>query len=205
MSLTLWQPKSASSEPVPTWIIMELHGRLLARYGSLWADRYGMVPQHVLEEEWSRELAGFTKREIHRGLTSCRNLKFPPTLPEFMQLCRPPIESEAAYHEALRNMRERESGKNPAWTHPAIYWAAVTVTFHDMRLIPWERMRRRWEKALSDEMEKGQWPEIPVARIALPEPARKASPEILAQMKALTERMRLNTQRRNDDATDEPA
>lgn len=174
MSLMLTPPSSA--EPLrPDWV-RALFAKLSARYGTLFADRYAGVPQDVLIAEWGAELAGFTGEDIRRGLDGCRDLKFPPTLPEFLALCRPPIEPHSAYMEAVRNMRERDQGRNPPWSHPAVYWAAVEVTYFDMRQSTYSAIKARWERALEDQLRQRAWPEIPQALPALPAPAKGSGP-----------------------------
>ena len=95
MSLTLWQPKSAA-DPLPIKWIDKLFEKFKARYGSLFVERFGGLALDIVADEWAQELAGFTGPELQRGLDGCRTLKFPPTLPEFMSLCRPPIDAQAA-------------------------------------------------------------------------------------------------------------
>jgi len=176
MSLTLTQPSSADAQPLrPDWV-KALFAKLSARYGTLFADRYAGVPQDVLIAEWGAELAGFTGEDIRRGLDGCRELKFPPTLPEFITLCRPPIEPHTAFMEAMRNMRERDFGKNPAWSHPAIYWATVEVTYYDMRQSTYSTIKARWERALADQLRQRSWPDIPQALVSLPAPSKGTGP-----------------------------
>ena len=174
MSLMLSPP--SSSEPLrPDWV-RALFAKLSARYGTLFADRYAGVPQDVLIAEWGAELAGLTGDDIRHGLDGCRDLKFPPTLPEFLALCRPPIEPHTAFMEALRNMRERDLGNNPAWSHPAIYWAAVEVTYFDMRQSAYSAIKARWERALADQLRQRSWPDIPRALVSLPAPSQSKGP-----------------------------
>ena len=176
MSLMLSPPSSADAQPLRADWVKALFAKLSARYGTLFADRYAGVPQDVLIAEWGAELAGFTGEDIRRGLDGCRDLKFPPTLPEFLALCRPPIEPHSAFMEAMRNMRERDLGNNPAWSHPAIYWAAVEVTYYDMRQSTYSAIKARWERALSDQLRQRAWPPIPQALPALPAPAKGNGP-----------------------------
>lgn len=176
MSLMLSPPLSVDAQPLrPDWV-KALFAKLSARYGTLFADRYAGVPQDVLIAEWGAELAGLTGDDIRRGLDGCRDLKFPPTLPEFLGLCRPPIEPHTAFMEAMRNMRERDLGRNPAWSHPAIYWAAVEVTYYDMRQSTYSAIRVRWERALADQLRQRTWEPIPQALPALPPPTKGAGP-----------------------------
>lgn len=163
---------SSTERPLQADWVRALFAKLSARYGTLFADRYAGVPQDLLMAEWGSELAGFTGEEIRRGLDGCRDLKFPPTLPEFLALCRPPIEPHTAYIEALRNLHARDLGENPEWSHPAVYWAAVEVTHFDLRQHTYAAIRARWERALSDQLRLRAWPPIPRAQVALPAPPK---------------------------------
>ncbi len=176
MSLTLTPPSSADAQPLrPDWV-KALFAKLSARYGTLFADRYAGVPQDILLAEWGAELAGFSGDDIRRGLDGCRDLKFPPTLPEFIALCRPPLEPHTAFMEAMRNMHARDLGQNPEWSHPAVYWAAVEVTHYDMRQTTYSAIRARWERALADQLRQREWPVIPRALVALPAPVKGNGP-----------------------------
>jgi hypothetical protein len=192
-SLMLTPPSSAEAQPLrPDWV-KALFGKLSARYGTLFADRYAGVPQDVLIAEWGAELAGLSGDDIRRGLDGCRDLRFPPTLPEFLALCRPPIEPHTAFMEAMRNMRERDLGRNPAWSHPAIYWAAVEVTHYDMRQSTYSAIRSRWERALADQLRHRCWPDIPRALVALPAPVKGDGPSaaVRAQLANLIKMKRI--------------
>ena len=192
-SLTLTPPSSADAQPLrPDWV-KALFAKFSARYGTLFADRYAGVPQDVLIAEWGAELAGCSGEDIRRGLDGCRDLKFPPTLPEFLALCRPPIEPHTAFMEAMRNLRERDLGRNPAWSHPAIYWAAVEVTHYDMRQSTYSAIRGRWERALADQLRHRAWPDIPRALVALPAPVKGDGPSaaVRAQLANLIKMKRI--------------
>lgn len=100
-----------------------------------------------------------------------RKLKWPPTLSEFLELCRPSIDATVAYYEAIHGMEKRKSGEMGEWSHPAIFWAAAKMT-HDILNQSYSSVRPRWEKELSRELEKNVWPDIPAVREALPAPGR---------------------------------
>lgn len=145
--------------------LMLLYG---ARFGQQWA---GLTPREI-KASWNQRLADFSAAEISRGLEACLGLDWPPTLPEFMRLCRPAISPEAAYHEAVVGMAARARGERGEWSHPAIYWAAVRVTSHDLLSTGWQAIRSRWEAALRDVLAKGRWEPVPDPAPALPAPGQ---------------------------------
>ena len=126
------------------------------------------LPEHWIAKLFDR-FEAFYGDEIALGVKACRGAKFPPTLPEFRQLCRPPIDFEQAYAEAVEQMRLREDGKD-RWSHPSVFWAAVTIGSFDLRNCAWKVVEARWRKVLQAELDKGEWQPIPPRAVALPPP-----------------------------------
>ena len=153
-------PSTATRSALPDAFVERIFQRMEDRYGALWADRYGAFPRDRVMRTWAEDLADLSRDELVRGMTACKDRKFPPTLPEFREMCRPPIDAEAAYSEAVEQMRRRERGED-RWSHPAIFWAAANVGTFDLRNGTWGSLKSRWTKALQAELEKGHWPEIP--------------------------------------------
>lgn len=138
-------------------------------YLSLWKDRFGDIPRERVKRAWAEELAGYSAAEIKRGLDVCRKMKFPPTLPEFLTACRPPIDPRADWMEACEQMRIRLQGKGEdRWSRPQVYWAAVAIGQFDLNQNSWEQIRARWEKALIE----AKSDPIPEYRAALPKPGQ---------------------------------
>lgn len=135
-----------------------------------------------MKRTWAEALAGYSPDEIKRGLEACLTRVFPPTLPEFLMLCRQPLDFEAAFVEAVEQLRLREAGED-RWSHPAIYWAAASIGQFDMRNASWGSIKARWTAALQAELSKREWPEIPPRREALPAPGRCTVPPDVAQQR----------------------
>ncbi len=177
----------ARPEPMRLDWVDKLIQKLHARYGADFARKFEGVPPEVLREEWAEDLAGYTGQEVARGLQACKERPYVPTLPEFMVLCRPPINPEVAFHEAVHCLGQRRRGERGDWTHPAIYHAAVSVGQHDLMNCSYATMKTRWSKALADELAKGQWEPVPQATPALPEPRKTAMSD--AQAKQAMQRL----------------
>jgi len=108
--------------------------------------------------------------EVKRGLEHCRKyLAWPPSFAEFLSACRPPIDPEAAYHEAIEQFRRRKDGTDN-WSHPAIFWTAIEIGEFDLKISNWQSIQSRWTSKLKSTLEKRDLPEIPPRRKALPEP-----------------------------------
>lgn len=158
---------------MPTAWIERVFDRFSAFYGSKFADLWCGCDTDGVKRAWAEALAGYSSEEIKHGLEACLSRIFPPTLPEFLMLCRQPIDLEAAFYEACEQLLQRETGKDK-WTHPAIYWAAVTIGYFDMRNATWGGIKVRWTAVLKAELDKREWPEIPPPREALPAPGKSS-------------------------------
>jgi len=157
--------------------IERLFARFEAMYGARFADAWkGCSIAHV-KAVWAEDLGGFSRDELAAGIAGCRSRDWPPTLPEFMKLCRPPIDHQAALLEAIEQMARRESGRD-RWSHPAIYWAAVKIGAYDLGRKTLRDLDAEWRKAFGDQMALGQWPEIPERLPALPAPGQTHSREV---------------------------
>lgn len=148
--------------------------RMKALYGAKFADQWGALDPEAMAWAWAEELSGYSGEEIARGLKACRQRPFPPTLPEFLVLCRPQIDPQVAFHEAVHCLGRRQRGERGDWTHPAIFHAAVSVGAHDMLHATYGQLRSRWGRALDDQLAKGAWDPIPDAQQALPAPRKTA-------------------------------
>lgn len=139
-------------------------------YLSKWVDSFGSIPRQRVKQAWSEELAGYSAQEIKRGLEACRTKIWPPSLPEFMLLCRPVADAKTEWAEACEQMRIRLEGKGAdIWSRPHVYWAAVSIGWYDLNSTAWEQIRTRWTKAI----ENAKTDPIPEYRAALPAPGRQ--------------------------------
>ena len=134
---------SESSKALPRRYIDGLFDRLMAYYGEKFVRMWSVMDASRMRDVWAEELGDLTAAELKRGLAACRTREWPPTLPEFRNLCRAPLDYETAFHEAAFNY-----GMHGAqWTSPAIYWAAVQIG-GDVRTLPYKALANRWKTAL---------------------------------------------------------
>lgn len=159
---------SSTSTQLQTWVEKLLHYMLLC-YGKRFTDQWGMTDSQELIDVWAAGLQGLTHAELKRGKDALSGREWPPTLPEFKKLCRPELDPLAAYYEAVAGVQARFAGEFGKWSSPAVYWAAMPMAT-DLLNQTYSQVRARWERALSDEMAKGQWDEIPKPALALPAP-----------------------------------
>jgi hypothetical protein len=160
---------STSTPDLLVQVVEELHLQQLHSYGKRYTDMWGAVDVGQMVAHWSAGLRGFTPREIKRGMAALEHREWPPTLPEFKKLCRPPIDPTEAYHQAVSGLEARGKGEMGEWPHPAIYWAAALLK-QDLLMQPYAQVRERWTAALKAQMERSEWAEIPMPRKELPAP-----------------------------------
>ena len=160
--------RELSTERQGEWVD-RLCGRLSASYGARFGDMWAGLNLALVKAAWAEDLADLTTEEIALGVAACKRRDWPPTLPEFLSLCRPSLDPEQAFSEAVQQMALREQGRD-RWSHPAIYWSAVTVGSFDLRNASWSAIKGRWSRVLQAELAKGEWPEVPPRLPALPAP-----------------------------------
>jgi hypothetical protein len=171
-----------STEQLPDSWIEKLFHRMLLSYGKKFTDQWGGADGDELIAHWGLELAGYTGAEIKRGLDALANKEWPPTLPEFKKLCRSPLDPVKAYYEAVAGIAARAAGEYGKWSHPAVYWTAMPMSF-DLGNMSVSQMKPRWESALDAQMAIGEWAEIPQPMLALVAPGKSVpNPAQAAQL-----------------------
>ncbi|KAA1286949.1 replication protein P [Alcaligenes faecalis] len=114
---------------------------------------------------------GIVPQDVALGIKNCRRMfDWPPSLPEFLRACRPHLEADVAFFEAVRGMQARARGEVGTWSHPAIFHAAIAVGQYDMMNQAYQQLENRWSKALASQFALGAWADIPAPTLALPSP-----------------------------------
>lgn len=157
-----------------------LYQKLSTLYANRWEAQFRSEHQVDLWKEcWAEELDELevTFDEVKQGLKRCLELyDWPPSFPEFLKACRPALDYEACFYEAVEQMRFRADGKDK-WSSPAVYWAAVKLG-NDMSSDIYLNLKKRWKTALDqviNDIAAGVLPnEVPV-RPKLVEPPKRAS------------------------------
>ena len=170
------------ADAIPQHWIESLFGKMTFTYGAKFADQWKGIDAAGLKRHWATELGKFTGEELKAGVEKLKTRDWPPTLPEFEKLCKPSIDPMVAYYEAVSGVQARANGEVGKWSHVAIYWAAMPMAF-DLGSQTYSQIKGRWEKALLDSMDRGEWSEIPQPMIALPAPGKaELSKENAAKM-----------------------
>lgn len=163
---------------LPASAVAAIFDSLKGQFSAKMADMWEGVPWPLIEREWCAGLAGFAKSEILRGVEECRTRTFPPTLGEFVKLCRPATDPEFAWHEAVDGLAERDRVDDDGrplrgtWTHPGVFFAASRMS-SEVRGGDYHRHRIRWARVLKQELAHGFRP-IPEPAMPLASPSRPA-------------------------------
>ncbi len=166
--MELVKKSSTSTDPLVE-IVEGIHASMLLAYGRKYTDMWGSSTADDLIEFWVEGLRGFTPREVKHGITAMASCDWPPTLPEFRKLCRPPVSDTAAYYEAMAGLLARAKGEFGDWSSPAVFWAASHLKVELMSQ-SYTQIKDRWNALLKAQIERGEWAEIPMPRALLPAP-----------------------------------
>jgi hypothetical protein len=181
-------PLSAWIDPHPKLDGVALIDHLFNKLDGLYPHRWrsAFANQHAIanwRQAWAEGFADecVTLAEIKLGMAACRTrFAWPPSFAEFLSACRPPVDFESAFREAVEQMRRRESDTDE-WSSPAIYWAAVEIGSFDLRNGIWPSIKPRWTSVLQSQLDKHEWLEIPPRLPVLPAPGQCS----IAQSEAL--------------------
>lgn len=166
--------------PLPDAWVEKLFHKMLLEYGKKFTDQWGMVDTQDMISHWARELSGYSGAEIRKGVEALSTKPWPPALPEFKAMCRPPVEPVRAYYEAVAGVQARFSGEAGEWSHPAIYWAAMPMAI-ELKEQSFSAVRARWEASLAAQLAHANWDPIPAPVVMLAAPETKATSNDRAQ------------------------
>lgn len=171
MNTNLETSSTSRQPPLRADWIERLFERMSGLYGARFADAWRGVDPERVKRTWAEELAGFSGDEIARGVTALKTRDWPPTLPEFAKLCRPPSDPRADWAEACEQMRIRLQGRGEdRWSRPQVYWAAVAIGWYDLNSTAWDQIKTRWTNAL----ENAKTDPIPEYLAQLPPPGQQS-------------------------------
>lgn len=151
---------TSTKTPLPARWGQRLIDRMKLEYGQKFANQWPGIAEDKLCAHWASELAGFSAEDLRRGIDAMKASAWPPTLPEFRALCKPALDPQKAYDEAVAGLQQRLRGEVGTWSHPAIFWASSKLAF-DIRHQTYQALKSRWEHALNAELAIGSWSEIP--------------------------------------------
>jgi len=171
--------------------VATLLAELRAIYGAKFDQQWTNIVPEKMEQVWAQHLGGLSQQEMQTGIAACMLRPWPPTLPEFMRLCRPWMEPEIAFQQAVKGLMARQQGKHGYWAHPAVYWAALRIGNHDMLSGSWQTLKTRWEAAFGYLLAQKDLHPVPEPAQALPAPgsaslSREEAHRLAAQVRQMT-------------------
>lgn len=168
------QPNETSPEKQPAlpdaWI-RRLFSRLSAMYGSRFADMWRGCDLDDVKAVWAADLGVLSRAELVAGVEACKGRDWPPTLPEFLKLCRPPVDFGAALSEAIAQTIKRKTGED-AWSSKAVFWAAQKVSSWELENRSRRDLEPLWKTELSKTLADPNLPDIPPRSKTLPAPGQ---------------------------------
>lgn len=168
----------STNEPLPKKWGQRIIDIMKLEYGQKFVGQWGGLDESQISDYWASELSRFSVDEIRRGISAMKASQWPPTLPEFRIMCRPCLDYQKAHHEAVKGVSARHRGEDFEWSHPAVYWAAVTMAY-DLKLLPYAQIKSRWDNEISEQFAMQSWPEVPkVARQIAYTPATRSESDV---------------------------
>lgn len=167
--------ESSGKSPDPMdWLFGQLHGLFGNKLLDAWRSGHTVDGKDTgienMKSVWAEKIRsnGLKMSDVRRALSAAERLKWPPTWGEFLDLCKPPINLDAAIYEAVEQMRARQHGKD-VWTNPAIYWAAVKVGEFDILSQAHSQLKPRFSAALEAVLAMETIHPVPERLLALPD------------------------------------
>jgi len=142
------QPLTPSSTALPAEWIERIFALMLASYGAKFTDLWRGTDLAAVKALWAQKLAGFSDqpKAIKAALDALDERPFPPTLPEFLALCREAAKRTGTAQQALPY---RPTEADIARVRAVAAEAAKAVTLADYDPLDWARNPKS-QKALND-------------------------------------------------------
>lgn len=73
---------------MPRHLVERIFEVMAGNYGARFADAWRGSDPETVKAVWAKKLGGLRAEQIRRGIDQLEQCKFPPTLPEFIALCK---------------------------------------------------------------------------------------------------------------------
>jgi hypothetical protein len=106
-------PHANPSSSMPNSRVDRVFGVMAAHYGARFAGAWRGTDAATVKAVWAKELGALRPEQIRQGIARLCECKFPPTLPEFIALCKADIPEAHRLRLPLppRTAEEREEGR----------------------------------------------------------------------------------------------
>ncbi len=107
------EPGESPASSIPTSWVERIFAVMTLHYGARFADAWRGADPAELKALWAEKLSSLTPAQIKRGMQLLEQCKFPPTLPEFVALCRQAAPQAHQYRLPPPKLtpEQREQGK----------------------------------------------------------------------------------------------
>lgn len=153
--------------------------RLFNRFDGMYPGRWrSSFSSAEAVDNWRREWAsafeaeGLTTEDVRFGLQELKKIyAWPPSITEFLLVCRPATQPDVAFHLAADEMANRRNFKPENWPSARMYWAAAAMG--EAMMLPYQQVKSRWlvEWRRAAQREHEPIPQVLPER-ALPAPGR---------------------------------
>lgn len=158
---TSQQRSSALPEP---WI-ERLFSRFEAMYGAKFADAWKGCDLRNVKVVWAEALGACSREELAAGISGCLRKDWPPTLPEFLKLCRQPENTNVPGGHPTANeawgmaLLSRDEAETVVWTEQIAEAAGIAQAILDAGDDVGARMafRDAYERILRERPKSPMW------------------------------------------------
>ena len=132
-TLATSQPKSSA---LPEEWIERLFARFEAMYGARFADSWKGCDLRNVKIVWAETLGSLSRDELSAGIAGCMTREWPPTLPEFVKLCRQPDPSAPGGHQTANEawalvLSSHDEAETVVWTEQIAEAAGIVQPILD--------------------------------------------------------------------------
>ena len=161
-------PTLATSQQSPSALpdqwVERLFARFEAMYGAKFADAWKGCDLLNVKAIWAETLGAMSREELAAGVAGCMGKDWPPTLPEFVKLCKAANPNEPSGHPTANEawglvLASRDESDTVVWTEQIAEAAGVAQPVLDVGDEVGARMafRDAYERILRERPEKPRW------------------------------------------------
>jgi xanthine dehydrogenase iron-sulfur cluster and FAD-binding subunit A len=160
-TLATSQPKSSA---LPEEWVERLFARFEAMYGAKFADAWKGCDLRNVKVVWAEALGSLRRDEITAGIAGCMTREWPPTLPEFVKLCRQPDPNAPGGHPTANEawalvLSSHDEAQTVVWTEQIAEAAGIVQPILDAGDEVGARMafRDAYERILRERPDSPRW------------------------------------------------
>ncbi len=154
-------PKSSA---LPEEWIERLFARFEAMYGARFADAWKGCDLRNVKFVWAETLGSLSRDELSAGVAGCMTREWPPTLPEFVTLCRQPDQNAPGGHPTANEawalvLASQDEAETVVWTEQIAEAAGIVQPILDAGDEVGARMafRDAYDRILRERPEPTRW------------------------------------------------